>query len=52
MDKEEKGKIVLSGTYEGSYTKFAHIRANRCNNKKINFNVIKALFKRRKKNKK
>lgn len=50
MNKEEKGKVVLTGTYEGSYNKFGHIRANRNDNKKINLNIIKLLFKRKKKN--
>lgn len=49
MNKEDKSRVVLTGTYEGSYNKFGHIRANR-NNKKINLNIIKLLFKRKKKN--
>lgn len=48
-EKEEKSRVVLTGTYEGSYNKFGHIRANRNNNKKGNFNIIKLLLKKIKK---
>jgi hypothetical protein len=50
MEKEvNKEKVVLTGTYESSYGKFRHMRANRSDNKKINLNIIKLFFKKRKK---
>ena len=45
--KENEGKVVLTGTYKGSYENFRHVRANK--NNKINLDIIKLLFKRRKK---
>jgi hypothetical protein len=44
--KENGGKVVLTGTYKGSYENFKHVRADR--NNKINLNIIKLLFKRKK----
>ena len=44
-----KEKVVLTGTYESSYGKFKHMRANRSDNKKINLNIIKLFFKKIKK---
>jgi hypothetical protein len=50
MKKGENGeKVVLTGTYESSYSKLRHMRANRSDNKKINLNIIKLFFKKRKK---
>jgi hypothetical protein len=50
MEKEvNKEKVVLTGTYESSYGKFRHMRANRSDNNKINLNIIKLFFKKRKK---
>ena len=50
MEKEgNKEKVVLTGTYESSYGKFRHMRANRSDNKKINLNIIKLFFKKIKK---
>ena len=48
-DKEEKRRVVLTGTYEGSYNKFGHTRANRYDNKKINLIISQLFSKRRKK---
>jgi len=45
---ENDSKVVLTGTYEGSYNKFRHSWVDR-NNKKFNLNVIKSFFKKRKK---
>jgi hypothetical protein len=46
--KDNEGKVVLTGTYKGSYENFRHLRVNK--NNKISLNTIKLLFKRRKKN--
>jgi len=47
MEKElNKEKVVLTGTYESSYSK---LRYSRVNNNKINLNAIKLFFKKRKK---
>ncbi len=46
---ENDSKVVLTGTYEGSYNKLRHSRVNRNNNKKFNLNAIKLFFKKRKK---
>jgi hypothetical protein len=48
MEKEvNKEKVVLTGTYESSYSKLRYSRVN--NNNKINLNAIKLFFKKRKK---
>jgi len=45
-EKIENEKIVLTGTYEGSYNRFNHVRANRYDNKKIKLNIIKLFQKK------
>jgi hypothetical protein len=50
MEKEvNKEKVVLTGTYESSYSKLRRIKSNKISDKKINLNVIKLFFKKRKK---
>ena len=49
MEKEvNKEKVVLTGTYESSYNKLRRIKANKIGNKKINLNIIKFFFKKKK----
>ena len=45
-EKIENEKIVLTGTYEGSYNRFNHVRANRYDNKKIRLNIMKLFQKK------
>lgn len=45
---ENKEKIVLTGTHESSYNKLRRIKTNKIGNKKINLNIIKLFFKKKK----
>jgi len=48
-EEENDKKVVLTGTYESSYSKFRYMKTNKDDNKKFNLDTIKLFLKKIKK---